>query len=160
MNSQPRSVVDWLALAFRVFLGGFYVVAGAVKIPDPGRFAEAVANYRLLPHDWVNFVGITLPWVEVVAGLLLVSGIWFRASALIINGLTVVFIGAIASAVARGLDVECGCFGTVGGRQVGLTAIAEDVGLLAGGIWIVWHHRKKEAPKFSAEVALPSPSQG
>ena len=144
----------------RVFLGGFYVVAGAVKIPDPGKFAEAVGNYRLLPHALVNLAAITLPWIEVVAGLLLVVGIWRKASAWLINAMTVVFIGAIASAVARGLSIECGCFGTVGGRQVGLKAIAEDSVLLAIGLWLVWNSKPKPQPSLAPEVGVSSPSEG
>src|SRR5688500_5829020 len=125
MKEQERSIADWIALAVRVFLGGFYVVAGAGEVGDPGKFAEAVANYRLLPHELIHLVAITLPWIEIVAGLFLIAGMWFKASVWLINAMTVMFIAAIASAVARGLSIECGCFGTVGGREVGLIAIAE-----------------------------------
>ncbi len=137
MNTRGR-LLYWFALLVRVFLGGFYVVAGAVKIPDPGKFAEAVGNYRLLIHPLLNLPAITLPWVEVVAGVFLVFGLWRRASVWLVNAMTLMFIGAIASAVSRGLSIECGCFGTVGGRRVGLEAIAEDVGLLICGLWLAW----------------------
>jgi len=135
-----RRVLDAI---LRLFLGGFYVLAGALKVPNPGKFAEAVANYRLLPHEAVNLAAITLPWIEIVAGLFLIFGVWRLASAWLINGLTLMFIGAITSAVVRGLNVECGCFGTVGGRKVGLTAIAEDVVLLAVGLWLIWPSRQR-----------------
>jgi putative oxidoreductase len=151
-----QNVTKWFTLLVRVFLGGFYIVAGAVKIPDPGKFAEAVGNYRILPHVWNNGVAITLPWIEVTAGVLLVFGIWRQASAWLINMMTVVFIAAIGSAVARGLSIECGCFGTVGGREVGLKAIGEDVVLLLCGLWLVWNHPRK--PKSAAESGLAVPS--
>jgi putative oxidoreductase len=160
MSLLPRSLKDAITLLMRVFLGGFYVVAGAVKIPDPGKFAEAVGNYRLLPHVLINLAAITLPWIEVVAGFLLVVGIWRKASAWLINAMTVLFIVAIASAVARGLSIECGCFGTVGGRQVGLKAIAEDLMLLGFGLWIVWSSKPKPQPSLAPEVGVPSPSEG
>lgn len=159
MRLKPRSLTDWFTLGLRVFLGGFYIVAGAVKIPDPGRFAEAVANYRILPHELINLVAITLPWIEVVAGVLFVLGIWIRASGWLINSMTVVFIVAIAAAIARGLDIECGCFGTVGGRDVGLTAIAEDIGLLACGLWVLWRARPRPAAGLDPGLALPSPTE-
>jgi uncharacterized membrane protein YphA (DoxX/SURF4 family) len=154
-----RSITDWVALALRVFLGGFYLVAGAVKVGDPGKFAEAVANYRLLPHELINIVAVTLPWVEIVAGSFLIVGIWFTASAWLINAMTMVFIAAIGSAVARGLSIECGCFGTKGGREVGLIAIAQDLGLLACGLWLVWRSSRKPSPALAGET-VPSPSAG
>src|SRR5690349_10366790 len=89
MSLRQCSIIDWLALLARVFLGGFYIVAGAVKIPNPGKFAEAVANYRLLAHPLINLAAITLPWIEVVAGVLLVFGLWRKASVWLINVMTV-----------------------------------------------------------------------
>jgi uncharacterized membrane protein YphA (DoxX/SURF4 family) len=160
MTAPTTTAADIFALLLRVFLGGFYVVAGAVKIPDPGKFAEAVANYRLLPHPLINLAAIILPWVEVVVGLFLVFGLWRKASAWLINAMTVMFIAAIASAVARGLSIECGCFGTVGGRRVGLTAIAEDLGLLLCGLWLVWRFSRTRARATLSEVSASAPTSG
>ena len=154
MNSPSSMRVDWLSLVPRVFLGGFYVVAGAMKIPDPGKFAEAVGNYRLVPHEALNIIAITLPSIEVVAGVLLILGIWLKASAWLINAMTVIFIGAIASAVARGLSIECGCFGTVGGREAGLNAILEDVLLLVCGLWVLWRARDRVVAR---SLLFPNP---
>lgn len=159
MNLGRFTVMHLLGIVLRLFLGGFYVLAGGLKVADPGKFAEAVANYRLLPHELINLVAITLPWIEIAAGLFLVVGIWVRASAWLINMMTVVFIAGIASAVARGLNIECGCFGTVGGRHVGLLAIAEDLGLLACGLWLVWKASAKPVSQVNAEASLPSPIQ-
>jgi uncharacterized membrane protein YphA (DoxX/SURF4 family) len=154
----PGSARDWIHLAVRVFLGGFYVVAGAVKFPDPGKFAEAIANYRMLPHEWVNFAAITLPGIEIAAGAFLVLGIWLRTSAWMINAMTAMFIAAIAIALARGLNIDCGCFGTVGGRDVGFAAIAEDLVLLGAGLWLVWPgSRRQEVLSQAPEMDAPSP---
>jgi len=161
MNGRLFTFTDGLNLVLRVFLGGFYLIAGGLKVTDPGKFAQAVGNYRLLPHEMINLVAITLPWIEVVAGLFLILGIWRVASAWLINLMTLVFIGAIASAVARGLNVECGCFGTVGGRRVGLTAIVEDVFLLACGLWLVWKFKNVPAqPPTPSGIELPAPTEG
>ena len=159
MSITRPILLGWVLLLMRFFLGGFYLVAGAVKIPDPGRFAEAVDNYRILPHELINLAAIILPWVEVVAGLFLILGVWLKASAWLINAMTVLFIVAIGSAVARGLSIECGCFGTVGGREVGLKAIAEDVFLLACGLWILWSKRSQPKTTETPETALPSPTE-
>jgi uncharacterized membrane protein YphA (DoxX/SURF4 family) len=160
MSARPHFAIRILTLLLRVLLGGFYIVAGAVKIPNPGKFAEAVDNYRILPHAMINSVAITLPWIEVVAGVFLVLGLWRKASAWLVNLMTLVFIVAISSAVARGLSIECGCFGTVGGREVGLKAIAEDVGLLLCGLWIVWQSRGRGTQVATATVDLPAATEG
>ena len=120
----------------RLALGGIFIAAGVVKIINPAAFASDISNYRMLPHEWINLLAITLPWVEVIAGGLLIVGIWKRTNALLITLMLVVFLVAIGQAVARNLNIECGCFGTVGGRKVGLIAIAEDVAMLAAALWL------------------------
>ncbi len=104
----------------------------------------------MLPYEWIHLLAITLPWIEVAAGLLLMAGVWKRASALLITVMLVVFIAAIAQAVARNLNIECGCFGTVGGRKVGLLAIAEDLAMLAVAWWLTLHETDSPAPQTSA----------
>ncbi len=155
-SATKFSSLSWAAilhLLLRVFLGGFYLVAGALKVSDPGKFAEAIENFRILPHPLINLVAIVLPWVEIAAGLFLVLGIWLRASAWLINLMTLVFIAGISSAVARGLNIECGCFGTVGGRRVGLRAIVEDLLLLGCGIWLVCWNARRPRPNPIQSVA-------
>ncbi|MHC1767764.1 MAG: DoxX family protein [Verrucomicrobiia bacterium] len=160
MNLREFSVRDWVHLAVRVFLGGFYIAAGAVKLPDPGKFAEAIGNYRILPHEWLNLAAITLPGIEIVAGAFLVLGVWLRTSAWMINAMTALFIVAIATALAQGLNIECGCFGTVGGREVGLLAIFQDLLLLAAGVWLVWPGSRQRKVATAPEMAAPTPENG
>jgi uncharacterized membrane protein YphA (DoxX/SURF4 family) len=131
-------VVAWIV---RVVVGGAFVVAGALKVLQPGTFAADIGNYRLLPHEAINLLAITLPWIEVVAGLLLVAGIWKRASVSLIVVMLIVFLIAIGQALARGLDVRCGCFGTVEARKVSLLALAEDTALLAMAAWLAWREK-------------------
>jgi uncharacterized membrane protein YphA (DoxX/SURF4 family) len=150
----------------RLIVGGVFVFAGVVKIwnveiksahegeriawtvnasraPDSAGFAKDIENYHVPPRQLTNLVAITFPWIEVAAGLLLIFGIWSRASALVIGVMLVVFLIAIGQAVARGLNISCGCFGTVEGRKVGLTALAQDIALLAMCAWLWW--REKES---------------
>ncbi len=142
-----------LNFILRLALGGIFVYAGAVKIINPAGFAADIANYRMLPHEWIHLLAITLPWIEVAAGLLLIAGVWKRASALLITLMLAVFIAAIAQAVARNLNIECGCFGTVGGRKVGLLAIAEDLAMLAVAWWLTLRETDSAAPPTSAPTA-------
>ena len=127
-----------LNIALRLILGGVFIFAGVLKIYEPGKFAQDIGNYRIVPHDLLNLFAITLPWVEVLAGLFLIFGIWFRASAVVVLGMTVMFFVAISSALARGLNIECGCFGTVGARRIGLTSLAFDTALLGMAVWLTW----------------------
>jgi uncharacterized membrane protein YphA (DoxX/SURF4 family) len=99
-------------------------------VVDPAKFAQDVSHYRLLPHDLINLVAILLPWIEVTAGFLVVAGIRLRAAAQVIISLTIMFLIVIVSALARGLNIECGCFGTIGGKHVGLVNLAIDFTLL------------------------------
>ncbi len=146
----------FLNIALRLILGGVFVFAGALKIYEPAKFALDIANYRLVPHILINLFAITLPWVEVLAGLLLIAGVWLRASALIVLAMTIMFFLAISSALARGLDIECGCFGTVGGRKIGLTSLAFDTGLLCMAAWLTWSSLNSGKPAPSAApTSLP-----
>jgi putative oxidoreductase len=141
--SEPRE--KWMLLGLRWILGGVFIVAAVSKIIQPAPFATAIANYRLLPHELIHLAAIMLPPIELVAGLLLLAGAWVRASALVVAALTGVFLVAIISALARGLNIECGCFGTVGGRKVGLTALVMDVALLAVAVWLMWRAKARPA---------------
>ncbi len=116
-------------MAARLVLGVVFVWASLDKIYHPDLFARSVANYQLLPEVLVNLAAVVLPWVELICGLLLLSGQWARAAALITALMLLVFIVAVGISLARGLDIHCGCFDTASGRQVGLTLLIEDLGL-------------------------------
>ncbi len=124
MKSPPAGCC--ISGVLRLLVGGAFVVAGALKIADPAKFALDVGNYRLVPHALVNLVAILVPWIEVTAGSFVLAGIWLRAAALVVTSLTVMFFAVIVSALARGLNIECGCFGTMGGKHVGLVNLAID----------------------------------
>jgi len=133
--------MKWVALIMRLALGGIFIVAGIMKIIDPAAFAKDIGNYRLLPHDVINLLAITLPWIEVVAGGLLVVGIWKRTNALLITLMMAVFIIAVGQAVARDLNISCGCFGTVDGRKAGMVALAQDAVMFLGALWLTWWYK-------------------
>jgi putative oxidoreductase len=96
----------------RIALGVVFIAASLDKIQNPQSFADNIANYRVMPYQLVNLVAVTLPWVEIVTGSLLVTGIWIRTNALIVSGMLVVFSLAILQALLRNLDISCGCFST------------------------------------------------
>lgn len=96
----------------RLILGGAFLFAGAAKMLDPPAFAHEISNFRLLPGGLVNAAALWLPWVEMVAGLALIAGLWRGLSAVLLGVLLVVFVGALSINLARGRAVDCGCFGS------------------------------------------------
>jgi len=100
----------WLALPARLYLGYVFILACAHKIADPGAFALDVATYQLLPLSLVNITALVLPWIELLAGNMIVIGFRTRAAALLIAGMMVVFMVALAWALHLDLDMSCGCF--------------------------------------------------
>ncbi len=124
-----------LGLLARLVVGGVWVIAGALKLPDPAGSVRAVRAYELLPEAVVPLVGYALPVVEIVVGLMLIAGLLTRVAAIFSALLLLAFIIGIAAAWARGLRIDCGCFGG-GGFDADATAqypweITRDLGLLA-----------------------------
>jgi uncharacterized membrane protein YphA (DoxX/SURF4 family) len=136
-DARHRDVVGLLA---RLVLGAVFLVAGLLKVGHLETSARAVRAYQLLPYDVAGVVGYGLPILEVALGLLLVLGLFTRVSAALAGLLLVVFIGGIASVWARGLSIDCGCFGTGGTIGAAQTQypqeIARDVGLLLCAAWL------------------------
>lgn len=121
----------WVVRLARVAIGLVFVVAALGKIGDVSAFAGQIVNYRLMPLGSVNLLAITLPWIELLAGLGLVLGVRPRAGAVIVLVLMAIFTVAVGSAWARGLDFECGCFGKASAAVIGARKFAENVGLTA-----------------------------
>ena len=127
----------YLLLSFRLILGFIFIFAAISKANDSEGFARAISNYKLLPIFLINILAITLPWVELCAGILILFGISVKENAFILSALLTVFILAIFISLARGLNIDCGCFGTVGGTKVGIQKILENFGLILAGIILI-----------------------
>jgi len=139
----------WFGLAARLVVGGVWIVAGLLKLPDPAASVRAVRAYDLLPESVVPTVGHVLPVLEVVVGVCLVLGLLTRVMAVASAVLFAAFVVGIASAWSRGLQIECGCFGG-GGYREGASSeypweIARDAGLLLLSAYLVWRPRTKYA---------------
>jgi len=94
----------------RLVVGLTFIYASYYKIVEPGDFAKSIWYYHLVPGSLINLMAVILPWVELVCGVFLILGIAYRGSVILVGLMTVVFILAIASAIARGIDLDCGCF--------------------------------------------------
>lgn len=145
--ARPRlsTIAPVVSTLVRLGLGGVLLAAGGLKVVDPQASVQAVRAFELLPPALELLVGWGLPFVEILLGLLLMAGIFTRVAASVSAVLLVIFIGAVASAAARGLSVDCGCFG--GGGQVAAgqteygTEIIRDTGLLLLAVWLMWQPR-------------------
>lgn len=127
----------------RFGLAAVWLWSGTVKLLNPLDSRQAIAAYELLPGGMIDFLAVALPAVELVLGLMLLLGVFLRwaavASAIIMIG----FILGVASAWARGLSIDCGCFGGGGynadaGPASYLTSIGRDVLFLAMAAWTLW----------------------
>ncbi|EON24866.1 DoxX family protein [Nocardioides sp. CF8] len=160
---------QWIGLVARLITGGVWIVAGALKLPDPSGSVRAVRAYEILPEPIVPTVGYALPVVEVALGVCLVLGLLTRLMGALSALLFVAFIVGISAAWARGLSIDCGCFGG-GGEIADATAkypweIARDVGLLLLSVWLViwpssrWSLDAVVLPPRAGEVS-PGPGEG
>lgn len=96
----------------RLLLGAIFILASVDKILHPAAFAKIIYNYQIVPDEAVNLTAIMLPWIELLLGLLLMLGLWIPGAVVLSNLLLLTFFGAILFNVARGLDINCGCFST------------------------------------------------
>ena len=130
----------YLAFALRLCVGGFFLYASMSKIPYPAQFAEATANYQLVPHWLLNPTAVVLPWIEFVCGLFLVIGFTSRASTVIIGLLLVLFNIMVLINMYWGAPISCGCYDTVG-EPIGWKKILENVVLMGFIIHIYYFDR-------------------
>ena len=141
MTTLPRAPKDWLGLLARLVLGGSLFIAGLTKIGNLEMSVLSVRAYQLLPFEVAKWVGYALPPFEILLGLMILLGFLTRWTSLVGSLVMVAFIFGIASAWARGLSIDCGCFGTGGLVNPEQTQypldIARDLLFLAAGVWLV-----------------------
>lgn len=158
LNDRFQPVITLLA---RLILGGVLLAAGGLKVFKPTDSANAVAAYKLMPTELAHLIGYALPWLEVAIGLLLIVGFMVRPAAVFSGLIMVVFIGAIASVWARGMLIDCGCFGGGGEIDPSLASevrmnyfieIMRDLGLALAALYLYFF----PYGKLSIEKAAPS----
>jgi putative oxidoreductase len=143
--SAPTSripAIGWICLPCRLALAALFLFAGTLKLQTPGKFAEALMGFKIVPDHLVNFLVFATPWIELTAGALLLIGLWSRAAALVIVGMLATFLAAIVSIIARGIDTQCSCFGDL---EIGCTGpvgwcqiIRNTILIALGAVVILW----------------------
>ena len=130
------------ALIGRILLGAIFIYAGLSKIFNPDQFAQAIMNYRIVPLVSVNLFAIVLPWLELVSGIFLLVGLFSGGSIIMITLLMALFLGAIGSALLRGLDISCGCFSPDGVYKITILYFIRDLLLFALALQVLFYDRK------------------
>ena len=143
-----------LVLVAQIGIALVFLAAALGKIADPAAFARQISHFRLLPFGLENLLAIMLPWIELLAALALLLRYRPRAGAVVTAGLMGLFVFVVAAAVARGLDIECGCFGTSDASRVGTAKLIENVGLLA----LALIASLKPAERQAVTTAQPAPA--
>jgi uncharacterized membrane protein YphA (DoxX/SURF4 family) len=131
---------EYLSFALRIYLGYFFIYASLSKIPYPAQFAEAIANYRLIPYMFLNLGAIILPWIELVTGLFLIIGFKSRSSALVIGLLLIMFDVMVLINMYWGAPITCGCYDTVG-EPIGWKKVLENALMLVFSVQIYYCDR-------------------
>jgi uncharacterized membrane protein YphA (DoxX/SURF4 family) len=152
----------WLSTGARVFLAVVFILSGWPKLLDPDGTVRSVRAYQLVPEMFVHPFAYALPVFELALALLLLAGLGTRYTGLVTGLLMLVFIGGIASAWARGLKIECGCFGAAAEGGVEdpvpgyIKRLAEDIGFLAVAAFLVRWPRSR----FALDSVLwPTPDE-
>lgn len=137
-----KLIQPWLTLLARLILGGVLLAAGGLKMGNLQKSAMSVRAYELLPTDLANFFGYVLPWIEIGMGLLLIVGAVVSIMGLLGALIMLAFVVAIAQAWARGLSIDCGCFGGGGeidpGETKYLSTILRDLGFFLLGVYLYY----------------------
>ncbi|MGK2943246.1 MAG: MauE/DoxX family redox-associated membrane protein [Desulfuromonadales bacterium] len=129
----------------RLTLALVFVYAGAVKMQDVVAFAGHVAAYQILPYAMNYLVAATLPYVEFLAGVMLLLNTRVRPALLVIGAMTLAFMAALVSVLLRGLAIDCGCFDPGGGQDVTAgVALLRDIALMALVVMVWWLRVRSE----------------
>ena len=137
MASYQSKTLRWTLLALRVILGVVFIYGGYVKLREPWQlFAMGIDSYHILPFRFVEPMARTLPWFELLLGIVLVTGVWLRVSSSVVSGLLVVFMAAMLQARLTGKEINCGCFGS--GEAISKWTFLRDGSLLAASLFVTW----------------------
>jgi len=123
----------------RLIFGGTFIYASLSKIAFPTAFAEIVNNYGILPSSLSKLAAFSLPWIELILGIFLITGIFIRESAFFLSFLIIIFMAAIIHKALNGTVGDCGCFsiGSLNETQSIVLIITRDVLLLLLGIIVL-----------------------
>ncbi len=146
----------WISTVLRLGLAGVLLWSGGAKVSEPSQAVMAVQAYQILPASVGEFVGYALPLFELAMGVALLVGVATRITAVVAGALMTAFVIGVASVWARGLSIDCGCFGGGGAVAEGeanyLPVLLRDLGFTAMAAWLVVYPATRWAIDRSGEA--------
>jgi hypothetical protein len=136
MDKKRTDFSSFLFHGARWILGGVFIYASYDKILHPAAFSKIVYNYQILPDNLINLTALVLPMLELIMGIFFWIGIWLPGSVMLSNILLVSYMGALTLNLARGLDINCGCFSTSSGSSINLASILWDAAFLLLSVYL------------------------
>ncbi len=151
MSAGDALTHPWLTVRVQIVLGLLFVAAALPKVVDPPSFAHMIYNYRIVPASLVNIMALVMPWVELLAGMALILGLWRRSANALMAILLVIFIVAITINLARGNVIDCGCFDVHAAGRSNAQRLADmkldilrDIGMLLLSLQLWYGVRRQE----------------
>ena len=138
----------WLRGVLNLAFGAVFIYAGVVKAWNPALFLADIRSFQMLPDPYAAWLALFLPWLEILAGIAVVTGLLRQGALLLLNLALLVFFVAIAWAWYRGIDIQCGCFG--GGKDAAANytwLFIRDTLLLAAGLVLLWLEHRRLSPR-------------
>jgi len=136
---QNKNVI----LVSRILFALIFLFSAILKIHDPASFLKTMNNYNLLPLTYINLFVIIIPWIEFVSGLLLLFNLYPKENSLILLVLLFIFTVAVLTALSRGIDINCGCFGNVFFQGTNWLKIFENIIL-----FLIGYYTFRNAPAY------------
>jgi uncharacterized membrane protein YphA (DoxX/SURF4 family) len=146
----------WLLIAGRLGIAVIFLYAGIAKVREPWlQFAVSIESFKVVPDTWLEPIARMLPWCEIALGIALISGILARWFSLLATGMLAWFLFIGIRAYAKGLTVDCGCFGS-GGGAIDAKWFVEHAAMLALGLGVTaGEFLRGPAPKRAADFRVP-----
>ena len=135
MDSSKTKALKIAVVVLRVILGGLFAYAGYLKLAQPWQlFAANIAEYQVVPMWAATFIARTLPWFEILLGVMVIVGRWTRTSTVMLSGILLVFFSLMVRAKLQGKEIDCGCFGS--GDPISWKTLLRDGSMLAGALFL------------------------
>lgn len=134
-----------LHILLHLLLGGVFLYAGALKAWNPMTFLDDVRSFDLLTDPYAAWLALFLPWLEIFSGIAVITGLLRKGALLVLNGSLLVFLVAIGISWYRGIDIQCGCFGSSDATSNYQELILRDLALLGLGLYLLWQASRTKA---------------
>jgi len=135
----------------RLILGVVFIYASFDKILHPALFAKTVYNYQILPDGLINLTAVVLPWLELIMGIFLVIDFWMPGTVVLSNILLLSYLGALLFNIARGLDINCGCFSTSTESSINIWYVLRDTSFLLLSVYLFFAVFGQEVPVYQSK---------